>query len=90
MTQDKQTEIATPKVRVLTPSELELSEALQKALVGKVTAEETLRVCRQEIGRLTGEINKLPYGRALVVWGEARDKIGAPPALTRAQLTKGT
>ena len=79
-----------PKGRVLTPKELELAEALQKALVGKATAVATLDVCRREIGRLTREINKLGFTRSTVVWAEARELVGAVPAPTREQLVKGT
>ena len=89
MAQSMKTETAAPKNRVLTPKELEISEALQKALVGKATAEDTLKVCRQEIGRLTQEINSLPYGRIVVVWGDVREKMGAPPVPTREQLSRG-
>lgn len=79
-----------PKGRVLTPSELELTDALQKALIGKATAKATLEVCRQEIGRVTREINELSYSRVIAIWAEAREKLGASPAPTRAGLTKGT
>ena len=78
------------KVRLLTPQELEFAERLEKALVGKAIAAVTLDVCRREIGRVTREINKLPYARAGKVWAEAREKVGAAPAPTREQLTKGT
>lgn len=47
------------KGRVLTPTELDLSEQLQKALTQQV-------------------------------WADAREKVGAPPAPTREELTKGT
>lgn len=82
----RSTKTGAPKGRVLTPDELELAESLQKALVGKATAEVTLIACRREIGRLTVEINKLGFSRAAVVWAEAREKLGAPPAPTREQL----
>lgn len=88
------------KGRVLTPSELELADALQKALVGKATAETAVIVSRREIGRLTQEINKLSFDengkrkpgllRATVIWAEAREKLGASPSPTREELTKGT
>ena len=84
------TDTPTKKTRLLTPQELELAEALEKALVGKATAVAALDVCRREIGRVTQEINKLPYARGVKVWGEARDKVGAHPAPTREQLAKGT
>ncbi len=84
------TDAPTKKARLLTSQELELADALQKALVGKATAVATLDVCRREIGRVTQEINKLPYARGGKVWAEARDQVGAPPAPTRAQLVKGT
>lgn len=90
MTQSTKTKTSAPKGRVLTPKELELAEALQKALVGKATAVATLNVCRNEIGRLTREINKLAFQRVGVVWAEARETAGAAPAPTREQLVKGT
>ncbi len=82
--------MAKKKGRVLTPKELVLAEGLQKALVGKATARATLEVCSREIGRLTGEINKLEYPRTTIVWAEARELAEAPPAPTQAQLVKGT
>lgn len=82
------TKTSAPKGRVLVPDELELAEALQKALVGKATAEATLIACRREIGRLTDKINKLGFSRATVVWAEAREKLGAPPAPTREDLLR--
>lgn len=64
----------TPKKkRVLTPKEIELAEALSQAMVMKATAEVTLRAARREIGRLTGEINKLDRRRITPVWMEARE-----------------
>lgn len=84
------TDTPTKKARLLTSQELELADQLQKALVGKATSVATLDVCRREIGRVTREINKLPYARANKVWAEARDQVGAPPAPTREQLIKGT
>lgn len=86
-----------PKGRVLTATELELAEGLSKALVGKATAEATLDVCRREIGRLTQEINKLGFDpetgkidfrRAPLVWAEAREMAGLPPAPVREQLVR--
>lgn len=83
------TNTPTKKTRLLTAQELEFAEQLEKALVGKATAAATLDVCRREIGRVTQEINKLPYARGVKVWAEALEKVGAPPAPTRAQLIKG-
>lgn len=77
-----------PKGRVLTATEIEMAEGLSKAMVGKATAEATLDVCRREIGRLTQEINKLGFHRAGLVWAEAREQIGLPPAPTREQLVR--
>lgn len=76
------------KSRVLTPDELELADALQKAMAQKISAEALLRQARQEIGRLTQEINKFTYNRILVVWGEARDKLGTPSALTQEDVMR--
>ncbi len=84
------TDTPTKKARLLTAQELELVEQLQKALIGKATSEATLDVCRREIGRVTQEINKLPYSRGIRVWNEAREEVGAHPAPTREQLSKGT
>ncbi len=70
------TSTAKPKVHVLTPDELELADGLHKAMFGKATAEAALIACRREVGRLTQEINKLGYARAVVVWAEARGKLG--------------
>lgn len=84
----------------MTPDELELVDALSAALLGKAMAEAALIVQRREIGRLTSEINKLSFDeggkrkpgllRATVIWAEARAKVGAAPAPTREQLTRGT
>ena len=84
------TDTPTKKARLFTPQELEFAEQLEKALIGKATAAATLDVCRREIGRVTQEINKLPYARGVQVWAEALEKVGASPAPTREQLTKGT
>ncbi len=84
------TDTPTKKARLLTSQELELVDQLQKALIGKATAVATVDICRREIGRVTQEINKLPYARGIRVWAEARDQVGAPPAPTREQLIKGT
>ncbi len=84
------TDTPTKKARLFTPQELELVDQLQKALIGKATAAATLDVCRREIGRVTQEINKLPYARGGQVWAETREKVGAHPAPTREQLIKGT
>ncbi len=94
------TDTPTRKAHVLTPDELVLVDALSAALLGKATAEAAVIVQRKEIGRLTIEINKLSFNedgtrktgllRATVIWAEARAKLGAPPAPTRAQLSRGT
>lgn len=94
------TDTPTRKVHVLTPDELELADALSAALLGKMTADAAVIVQRKEIGRLTTKINKLNFdedgkskgglSRSIVVWAEARNKLGAHPAPTRAQLSKGT
>ncbi len=61
----------TEKKRVLTPSELKLMEELKEALIGKVLADRAIKACRQTIGRLTPEINKLDFSRGHAVWAEA-------------------
>ena len=81
---------AAPKSRVLTPKEIELADGLSAAMAGKMTAVADANAYRREIARLTREINKLDYARSMRVWAEAREKLGAPPAPTREQLTKGT
>ena len=84
------TDRPSKKARLFAPQELELVDRLHKALVDKATAAATLDVCRREIGRVTQEINKLPYERGGKVWAETRERVGAPPAPTRKQLIKGT
>lgn len=94
------TDIPTRKAHVLTPAELELVDALSAALLSKAAAEVAVVAQRKEIGRLTQDINKSSFDedgkrkpgllRATVIWAEARAKLGAPPAPTRAQLSKGT
>jgi hypothetical protein len=88
------------KGRILTPTELELAEAMAKALVNKLGAKLALDAANQEIGRLTGEINKLGFpeeggkanyagvARATIVWAEAREKAGFPAAQTREDLLR--
>jgi hypothetical protein len=94
------TKPSAPKGRVLTPDELKLAEALSKALVDKIGAQLALDAAYQEIGRLTGEINKLAFpekygkvnyrgvARATLVWAEARELAGFPPAPKREQLLR--
>ncbi len=75
----------TKKNRVLTAKELELVDVLKAALLGKATAQAALVVYRQELGRVTTEINKLSFDedgkrkpgllRATVIWNEARDQL---------------
>ena len=87
------TDTTTRKAHVLTPDELELVDALSDALLGKAAAEAVVIVQRREIGRLTQEINKSNFDddgkykgglpRSIVIWAEARTKLGAPPAPTR-------
>ena len=94
------TDTPTRKAHVLTPTELELVDALSAAMFVKATAEAAVIVQRKEIGRLTVEINKSSFTedgkrkpgllRATVIWAEARAKVGAAPAPTLAQLAKGT
>ncbi len=93
------TETPIKKARVLLPGELELIDALVLALLGKATAEAAVIVNRREVGRLTREINRISFDdkgkpkpgllRSTVIWAEARDKLGASPALTQEQLAKG-
>lgn len=94
------TDTPTRTAHVLTPAELEQVDALSAALIGKAAAEAAVIVQRKEIGRLTQEINKSSFEedgtrksgllRATVIWAEARAKLGAPPAPTREQLSRGT
>ncbi len=94
------TDTPTRPAHVLTPAELELVDALSAALLGKLAAEAAVIVQRREIGRLTSEINKSNFDddgkykgglpRSVVIWAEARAKLGAPAAPTAAQLAKGT
>lgn len=90
----RNTTTPTKPNRILTPDELELAEALSKALVNKIGADLALRNADHEIGRLTGEINKLGFveqdgkarinhagrARATVIWTEAREMAGFPAA----------
>lgn len=78
------------KNRVLTPKELEFVDTLAASLIGKAAANEALRAHSRDLARVTQEIAKLTFARSTVVWGEARQKVGALPAPTREQLTKGT
>jgi hypothetical protein len=94
------TQGAATHKRVLTPSELELAEAMSKALVNKIGAQLALDGARQEIGRLTTEINKLGrpeegkkpdyagVARATIVWAEARELAGVPNAATASDLVR--
>ncbi len=94
------TDTPTRKAHVLTPAELEQVDALSAALIGKAAAEAAVIVQRKEIGRLTQAINKGNFDeagkykggvpRSVVIWAEARAKLGAPPAPTREQLSRGT
>lgn len=94
------TDTSTRKAHVLTPTELELVDALSVAMLGKAAAKAAVIVQRKEIRRLTIEINKSSFDedgnrkpgllRATVIWAEARAKVGAAPAPTQAQLLKGT
>ncbi len=94
------TDTPARKAHVLTPTELGLVDELSAALIGKTAAEVALVLHRKEIGRLTQEINKTSFTedgkkkpgllRATVIWAEARAKLGASPALTREQLSRGT
>ncbi len=93
-------EVPLRKAHVLTPDELVLVDELSAALLGKATADASVIVYRREIGRLTQAINKSNFDddgkykgglpRSVVIWAEARAKLGAAPAPTREQLTKGT
>lgn len=100
MARSTKTKTAVSKGRILTPDELELAEALSKALVSKMGSQLALDAAKQEISRLTGEINKLgrpgdgkkisPSGvaRATAVWAEARGLAGFPAAPTREDLVR--
>ncbi len=86
--------------RILTPKELELAEALSKALVDKIGAQLALDGARREIGRLTQEINRLGVpeeggkvnyagvARATTIWVEARELAGLPQPPSREQLVR--
>lgn len=76
------------KGRVLTPTEIELSDQLQKALTKKADADVMRREAQKEISRLTNAVNKLGFSRATVVWAEAHAGIGAPAAPTRQDLMR--
>ena len=65
----KKTESHPP--RVLTSNEIKLMETLKEALIGKALAEVAIKTCRQTIGRMTQEINKLDFARGRVIWAEA-------------------
>lgn len=83
------------KGRVLTPTELGLAEKLQKALSQQIGARALLRQADQEVSRVTQEINELAEfkkGRMRigVIWAEAREQLGAPPAPAREDLLRGT
>ncbi len=82
------TKTAAPKGRILTPTELELADGLQKALISKATAEVMLKESRKEIGRLTGEIGGLKLLRSNMVWAQVRENVGAPSAPTREDLMR--
>ena len=76
------------KGRVLTPTEIEKAEALSKALVEKLGLQMALNNARQNIGRLTREINQFGFSRATVVWAEARTLAGLPQAPTYSELVR--
>ena len=65
----KKTESHPP--RVLTSNEIKLMDTLKEALIGKALAEVAIKTCRQTIGRMTQEINKLDFARGRVIWAEA-------------------
>ena len=65
----KKTESHPP--RVLTSNEIKLMDTLKEALIGKALAEAAIKTCRQTIGRMTQEINKLDFARGRVIWAEA-------------------
>ncbi len=65
------TKIESRPPRVLTSDEIKLMEELKEALIGKVLADRAIKACRQTIGRLTPEINKLDFSRGHAVWAEA-------------------
>ena len=65
----KKTESRPP--RILASNEIKLMEELKEALIGKALAEVAIMTCRQTIGRMTQEINKLDFARGRVIWAEA-------------------
>ncbi len=79
-----------PKGRILTAKELEISDALVSAMIGKSAAVGALDAFRKEIGKQTQAAAELPRLRSNAVWAEVRSQTTGTKAPTRDQLAKGT